>query len=127
MAKTQRQSNRSSNSDCGHLAIGLDQLTEEDGRALAAEAIVHLDNQDYAWSIDAMYRAEDAAQENVVLLYLDKILAAGNRDVLVGFTSVLTDYIGSSQTSGEPLPERYFDLTDYDVNGKPGAWPKMDD
>jgi len=105
--------------------------TELAGRALAIKMIEEMRAaMDGAGpkpsSIEAMYRPEGTQQDNVLLRYFDAI--GGNREALAGFCAVLTDYIGSGEEDCCPSdPSFYSHLTERDITGTPGPWPKMDD
>jgi len=112
-------------------------FTEADGRQLAVNMLRELDHFEtndedgpWPWSINAMYRPEDTPQDNVVLRYLDNIQQRGSEDLLMGFCAVLTDYLGSAGSAGGGgiADEAFYEsLTERDVAGKPGPWPRMED
>jgi len=74
------------------------QKKAERGRALAVELLRHLEEYQenrvgsFQWNIGAEYREEGTRQINVVLNFLCR---CKDPEVLAGFASVLTDYIGS--------------------------------
>lgn len=103
--------------------------TEANGRQLAIDLLREFkayeqdDAGRWKWNIEAMHRAEGTPQENVVLRYIHR---CATPDVLAGFCSVLTDYVGSCETCGTPDPEIYERLTERDMTGKPGPWPNLE-
>lgn len=112
-------------------------LTEADGRALAIEMLAEMVGYETApgdveslwpWSIAAMYRPEGTAQDNVLLRYLDVIRKRGGREALAGFCSIITDHLGQEGTGGGTCHLWVYEkLSERDIAGKPGPWPKMED
>lgn len=109
---------------------GTARLKVERGRALAVELLRHLEKYQensvggFQWSIEAEYREEGTRQVNVVLNFLCR---CKDPEVLAGFASVLTDYIGSCAGGVVPPPIFYEVLTDQDISGSPDLWPTMDE
>ena len=108
-------------------------LTEADGRKLAVKmlrevSVYQIDDEDgpWPWSVQAMFRPEKMQQDNVLLRYLEKI--QGNREALAGFCSIITDHLGQGGPGGGTLYERVYEkLTERDITGSPGPWPRMED
>ena len=104
--------------------------TEAHGRALAVAMLRTLSAYPLnkvggcQWSIEAQYRDEGTPQDNVALQYLRRCT---NSQALEGFCAVLTDYIACSLDGGAPDASVYERLTEYDVNGQPGRWPRPED
>jgi len=102
----------------------------ERGRALAVELLRHLEKYQgnnvggFQWNIEAEYREEGTRQVNVVLNFLCR---CQDLEVLAGFASVLTDYIGSCAGGLVPPPIFYEALTDMDISGSAGSWPTMEE
>lgn len=109
-------------------------FTEADGRQLAVDLIRELeqyqtDDEDgpWPWNIKAMHRPKGTQQDNVVLRHLDTIQQSGSRSLLMGFCAVLTDYLGDAHHGGGLANVAFYEkLSEYDIAGRPGAWPKME-
>ena len=105
--------------------------TVAEGRQLAVEMLRQFEEyplnkiECYQWSLDAKFREENTEQDNVVLAYLRRCRGP---QALIGFCSILTDYLGTCiDDGGVPYIGHYENLTEKQITGRPGAWPNVDE
>ena len=87
-------------------------LVMADGVALAAQMLMDIESSDDSefdrFTIEGEYREPGKPQVNIVQEYIDRIRAAGNREVEEGFTKVLTDFLACAD--GGPAGTLYLRL-----------------